>query len=402
MNKFAKIVIGVIDNYWSILIGALALIASSFAIFIFKLGKLLPGLSRSELLTIQSSTLLESIINYPLYAPYRLLQFSWLQISKGTIVEMRSVSVFYAWLSILLFYYVVRSWSTVRVAVFGTILFATSAFFLHIGRLATPEILYMFSILLIIAFGLLAQKKYRPNSTIILGSLIFAFMLYVPGMIWFVLAGVLFKQSFIRESFSKANIASIFLGFLILLTSLLPLGYAIQQNTKIIKPILGIPVVLPSPNEIINNIKDVPVNLVFRGPDDPVRWLDRLPIIDFFILTMSVLGLYVLFTVHRKLDKKTIFIGVFIVGLILIGITSPISVSIFVPVIYILATSGIGLMLQQWFTVFPKNPFARSVGLSLIILVISGTVYYNAIHYFKAWPNAPETKKVFTGLTQNQ
>jgi len=57
-------------------------------------------------------------------------------------------------------------------------------------------------------------------------------------------------------------------------------------------------------------------------------------------------------------------------------------------------------MLQQWFTVFPRNPFARSAGAILMTIVVLLAAYNGFSQYFIAWPNTPETKAVFTEPTE--
>lgn len=80
---------------------------------------------------------------------------------------------------------------------------------------------------------------------------------------------------------------------------------------------------------------------------------------------------------------------------ILSGLGAGIDAIYIAPFLYIIAAAGIALLLQQWFTVFPKNPFARSVGVVLISICISASVAYNLHRYFIAWPHTPEVIREF-------
>ena len=62
---------------------------------------------------------------------------------------------------------------------------------------------------------------------------------------------------------------------------------------------------------------------------------------------------------------------------------------------FLIAAGGVALMLQQWFTVFPYNPFARTVGLVLLLFALGTTSFYSLNQYFVAWPHTPETKQTF-------
>jgi hypothetical protein len=65
------------------------------------------------------------------------------------------------------------------------------------------------------------------------------------------------------------------------------------------------------------------------------------------------------------------------------------------PFIFIMVAGGMALMLQQWFTVFPYNPVAKTLGAILMTLAVLVTSYYTITQYYIAWPNAPETKTVY-------
>jgi hypothetical protein len=60
----------------------------------------------------------------------------------------------------------------------------------------------------------------------------------------------------------------------------------------------------------------------------------------------------------------------------------------------------VALLLQQWFTVFPRNPLARLIGVLMVSLLVVLSAYYNTRHYFVAWPKNSQTEQVFGILKQ--
>jgi len=70
------------------------------------------------------------------------------------------------------------------------------------------------------------------------------------------------------------------------------------------------------------------------------------------------------------------------VSLLLIGTYGVSSISWLVPFLYLFIAAGIALLLQMWFSVFPKNPIAKYVGLLWIGLIVVLIAYYQGTRYF--------------------
>jgi hypothetical protein len=66
------------------------------------------------------------------------------------------------------------------------------------------------------------------------------------------------------------------------------------------------------------------------------------------------------------------------------------------PIIYLVVAAGIAHLLNQWFSVFPRNPIARTIGWSLIGIVLVLVCSFHLVHYFVGWPQASATHEVFT------
>jgi hypothetical protein len=87
--------------------------------------------------------------------------------------------------------------------------------------------------------------------------------------------------------------------------------------------------------------------------------------------------------------------GIIILSLILTVLNGWLAMTIALPMFFVLVSAGLALFLQQWFTVFPRNPLARTVGITVVSFVVVLAGYYNLRHYFVAWPRNPDTRQVF-------
>lgn len=364
----------------------------------FKLGGLTGGLSPSEAtaqqhLAVQDISF-KSILNNPLYLPYSLILYVLQVIGLHGPMALRGVSAVIATASAISFYLLIRRWHTPRLAVFGTLLFTTSSWFLHLGRYADTDILYVGIIAVLLAGVWLQQSKYRR---IMLGFVLIASTLYiyVPGMIWFIaLTGIWQSRRLIREMRHLRwwfNVLVAVGGIALLF----PLGWSIAHDPSLIKPFLGLPETLPAIGQLLQSIIDIPTHIFVRGPNDPAKWLPGTPYLDIFSGMMLIIGMY--WSIYKiRLDRIRMTYGVLAAGAILVALGGPVSIALLLPGLYLLITAGMTFMLQQWFTVFPRNPIARTIGTSLLSLAVLVTVFYHINHYFIAWPNTPAVRETFS------
>lgn len=61
------------------------------------------------------------------------------------------------------------------------------------------------------------------------------------------------------------------------------------------------------------------------------------------------------------------------------------------PIIYILAAIGLSELIARWRGVFPRNPLALHLAITIIVAAGAITTIYSYQRYFVAWANAPQT-----------
>ena len=315
-----------------------------------------------------------------------------MHIHHQSIFISRAVSILFTLIIIGLFYYVLLNWHGANIALLGTVLFVTSSWFLHFARQATPDILTL-SLLATLAYGTWLRKTRRSALVILFGVAIAVGLVYIPGLLWFVIVGGIWQRKSILEPTKNAKLSFfpiVLLGGLLLV----PLILALVRQPALIKTLIGLPAQLPKPYDYLRHTLNVPYQIFFKGPDAPVLWLGRLPLLDLFTAVMSLLGVFAYYK-KLKLDRTRMLFGTLLIGTLLVGLRGPVSIIVLMPYLYFLATAGIAYMLNQWYSVYPRNPLARSLGYGLIIIAIFLASYYNLRNYFVAWPNTPATKQAY-------
>ncbi len=366
---------------------------------LWQLHTLVPGYSASEVQTYQNSLSFRAILDNPLNAPFLVAVRAVLYIHPDSYFAVRLVSVAYGVVTLAIFALLLRHWHSTRTAIYGSLLFGLSAWFLHTARLGTPDVL-MFGVFVLAAGGFWL-KHTRSKLALFLCFVGSALLLYVPGMVWYVALGLAWQWKAIDRVF-KRHLAVVSAGALAMLGLLAPLAYGLYKHHDLIRPLLGLPDAWPSPWQIFKNALLAPFHFFVHNTADPVTWLGNAPVLDVFSLTMLILGLYV-YLRHARLARAPIFLFVFIVTLGLMAVGSPaVNFTVVIPFVYIIIASGVTHLLGEWFRVFPRNPIARSIGWSLMSLVVGIACLYHVIHYFVGWPQAEVTHDAFTAQRPDQ
>ena len=366
------------------------------ALLLYKLGSLTHGITANEYHQQLFSSSWHHIVHNPLFLPLTGLQ--WLIFTviphHGATVT-RLASIFFGLITLGAYAFVLRRWYGVRTAAYGSVLFACSAWFLHVSRYGGPDILYLWLVPALLATQI-AWERYSQHIAIRLGSVfVFAMLLYIPGSIWFILIAIGLQPYSLIKGWQQINSwiqrAVVIALFVILM---LPLALASIQNPSLLQTWIGLPQNFDSALHIVKRLGLSVSYLFYRGPYVPELWLDRLPVLGIFGIVMSILG--ILFYIrHFTAPRTRQLIGLFFVGSIFFALQGPVSYSVLIPIVYFVVTAGIGYLLYEWLHVFPRNPLARDIGYSLLAITIVLACAYNLRAYFIAWPHSNATIRTF-------
>lgn len=360
----------------------------------YKLETILPGFSANEQHAYAAANNLQTIWHNPLNAPYELLVLGLRHIMPHTLVVGRLASVTIGWLTIVLYCILVYRWHGTRTAIIGTLLFGTSSGFLHSARLGTPQVA-LFGFFVLVACGVWLREK-KSGWAVFGGLLLSALLLYTPGMVWFLVLGLVWQLPTIDRAFKK-NPVAVITGSLFFLAALTPLIWHLYKHPKAISGWLCLPDTWSQPLHLLSNIVHVPLAIFIRQPNEnPELWLGRLPVLSIFGSVVFLLGCYVYWR-HAKLTRARILFGLGVFGAIIIGLSDGrIGLAVLTPFIYLVGAVGAGYLIDRWYAVFPRNPLARYLGLVIASIVLGSACFYNLRGYFTAWPQATTTRQVFT------
>ncbi len=380
-----------IDSWRQILLGMLIFGAVLF-IFGFRLNSLVPGLSADEVAFVHSADSGRDIMNDPTFAPQKVATYGLIKLGLTSPGMLRLPSVLLAFSAVISLFFILRKWYTKRIALLGSLLLLSSSWLLSIGRLALSDASYLV-LLPILWLGYHFYTTHRSNSALLILCTVAALSFYIPGAIWFITLIAVWQAPGITKILKRVKTGTILAGAFGVAIILGPLVWSMVSDSSIILPSLGLPANLEAVKNMPINLLNVIKQLVLVAPQDPQHTLGRLPLLDVFTIAMLVIGMYSL-RFQLKLARAQLQI-LALAGLGLLVAGGGVNIAVLLPLIYVLAASGMAFLLQQWLVVFPRNPLARSVGSILLTSCVFLVSFYHLSRYFIAWPQTPATKNVF-------
>jgi len=360
-------------------------------LMLFQLDSLTPGLSQGEIMTYESASSVSNIVDAPVNAPYKIAVFVSTQVFDSAF-GLRLVGALVGAATILLFYVgAIRLYGSL-VALATTALFATSTYLLVMTRSATSTVMLL-SLLGVMAAGYFIRFGKRKDIAWIIAAIVLGLSLYVPGLVLFILPIAIWQFPQVRKTFESLQPPAIIASSVLFGLLLVPLLVSLVRDPSLWQAYLGLPSSFAPVNEMARYAGTALLSLFIISPNDPSMWLGRQPILDVFATTMFLYGLLSLLQKY-KLDRFWIVIGIFAITILWIGVTTNrYALLILLPFVYIVIGFGIQKLIDQWMSVFPRNPIARYTGAALLAVVIVSAINFQIHRYFVAWPNADATKQ---------
>ncbi len=368
-------------------------IAIILGLFVYQIGTLVPGSSAPEIAGQTSSQSINIILKDPVNAPYKTARYLARKV-HNKISSERLVSGAVAGLAIILFYMVVRHFCSRYAALLAAIMFANSTSLLTYGRMATPNILLLV-LLALLSCGYHLRFNIHKIRSVLITAVVVALSLYVPGMIYFIVAGALWQFNSIKHNFKtpKPYILGASLGIMILL--LVPLIYGFARDPSLWREYFGLPANLPTIVSFLKSLAAVPYGIFIAAPINSLYRLGRQPMLDIFASFMFIIGCYTLVK-RYKLNRLVLLLAIFVITAVFTAISGNYENSfILLPFVYFCIAIGIGTLLDDWQNIFPFNPLAKGLSIGVIAVAVIISVNFQARRYFIAWPHNQATRSVF-------
>lgn len=364
-------------------------------LFWFQLGSLVSGLSKQEVVSASAAVGWHGIYGNPFYLPLKIVRsvVFFLAPDHGQLLS-RLPNTFFGISAVVLFAWLMRAWHGTRSAIFTTALFASSAWLLHVSRLASVDVLYVWGIVVLLLIDHSLPRMYKRGLVYYGALAAWAMLLYIPGLIWFVAIAVFMQRKALRVAYKyHSGVVNKLKHFILAGAALSLLAVQLSRGNNW-RVWLGLPDHFESPLTILKQFAEVPIQLFIAGPRNAELWLGRLPVFDIFVLIMAGLGMY-FYVRHIKAHRAKLLSALFIAGWLLAALNSTIGLNTLVPIVYAASGTGLAYVLLEWLRKFPINPLARSVGIGLVAVAVSLSCIYNLRSYFIAWPHNNATKSVF-------
>jgi hypothetical protein len=381
--------------HWQTLAGITSLLAVSIFLLFWRLNTLVPGYSPNEINTYVQGQSFHNILTNPTNLLYTGIIDVAGFLHLHHILIGRIISGLIGLGVVGMFYWLIQNWHGRRIAWMATILFVTSSRFLHTARLGTPQIL-LFGLFFLVAYGFwLKERKQKLRFALPAALVITCLLVYTPGMIWFIIAGIIWQWRTIVDKVAKTPLWLTGVAIVPVLALLFPLVWSIVKHPKLAETFIGLPQPFPHISTILHNLWNIPLQLFYtHSTITSDLGTPALLTLDSLAIVMFIFGAY-LYLKHFKLVRTNFLIGIFVIACALISLGT-MSVSVMLPFIYMIVAAGISYLLGQWLDVFPRNVIARSTGIVLLSFIIALSCTYNLRRYFVAWPTSTNTRQIFS------
>lgn len=118
------------------------------------------------------------------------------------------------------------------------------------------------------------------------------------------------------------------------------------------------------------------------------------PVLGLGSIMLIALGVWRLFKIRYTARSYTIVAWVILLVPVLL-INPAFSAAAFVPLLILLAM-GLEFLLRSWYQMFPRNPYARFVGLIPLIVLVGGLMISGLSRYFYGYRHDPVTAANFS------
>lgn len=384
-----------VSEGWLPVLMAFLFVLVVFLLLTFRLGTIMPAVINDELNAVPVPIM--DVLSQPLYLHHQIIQKVAFAITDSLIFSVRAPSILVGVATAGAFCLIVRRWFTWRVAWLSVILFTTSAWFLHITRFGGVDSSFMLPLIPVAAGAYVHRGRYVTLGAYIITFALLA-MLYVPGFIWFIVPLFVWQRHIVTSTIRYIKTKHLVALSALVAAGLLPLIVALVRSPDFILQLSGISIAADSvtgaPTRLVETVTGI---FFYREEANQIYGIGHLPLVDVFTLILVTLGAFSLYH-KRKLDRAKLIAALWLIGLLYGALGGNDAAALLLPVVYLTAAFGLALLLQQWFTVFPKNPLARQTGVIIIAVAVSASVLLSLTRYFIAWPNAPATAELLSTI----
>ncbi len=330
-----------------------------------------------------------SVINLPYYLLQRL---SFLLLGVTTL-SIKLPSIVLATLTIIGIFALTRSWFRRNIAVLITIIAAASVQFLFLSQDATPNIMFSFvTIWLLAASTFVTRIQLFSTLWKVVACVLLATALYIPLGIYLVITLIITASlhPHIRYVIRRVSRLRLIIAVILGLISIAPLVYAIVLQPSVALVLLGIP------TTGINLAESIPTaGLALFGFTASTDGFLLRPVYSLGLALLIAIGGFQLLSFRYTARNYAILIlSALLIPLVFIN---PAHATALYPISVLLSALGINSLIGRWYKLFPRNPYARVAGLLPISLLVVGLAFTGVMRYANNYTYNPGILRHYSG-----
>lgn len=311
--------------------------------------------------------------------PWLVVEWLSIQIFSVNTMAMRLPAVIIMLLTVALLILLIRKMTRPNIAMMGGLLLVSSSFAITMARSATPAALTSLLIVALILLGyyMLNEQGSMQRFGFISASLVSGLLCYMVAGPYIVLAmliaAIIHPRTRLTIRSHKRLAVVTLLVFLITISPLIASIFTVGINA--VTPIISIGV--PSLTSTAAFFS------AYAGNNPELTGGIVTPLVTAVGLLMVIVGFaYVCWEAH--FSTRFYLLIMYIIVAVLVGSCQPQLVYLlFVPTI-ILQTMCLSLITNQWYGLFPNNPYARVFAILPITILIGSLCLVDANRYFAA------------------
>jgi 4-amino-4-deoxy-L-arabinose transferase-like glycosyltransferase len=309
----------------------------------------------------------------------------------------RIISGFFIFATIILFYKLIKAWFNQRMAIIAAALLATNSLMLNTARQATLWAASLFiTVAVFYCLNLFLRSKDNKFWAFLAFVASISMAAYLPYGLWIIAIATMGLFIYGKKKLKKISRKQLILAGSLYIVLLMPLLISLMGAPGQLKELLGIYGGFIGFKEFIYHLAYQITGIYLYAQLNPVTWVGNLPILDIFTAALSLLGVY--YFIRRFRHRRSILIfSAFTILFVTVGLSINYlnNQSLFLPLLYIFFIAGLIELMKRWFTIFPRNPLMRTIGVSLVVMAIAFSVFFQLERYYVAWSNSPTTKTVY-------
>lgn len=310
--------------------------------------------------------------------PFHLLQRGLFSVFGVTVYTIKLPSLILSFIAAVAVFFLLRRWFKPNVTILSLVIMTVTGQLIFFAQSFTPHILYITYAALILLFASLIVQRAKGSALwrLLLATTV-GLSLFTPYF-WYIhltlLLVALIHPHTRYALLAKRNRFKWLPAIVVLALTSAPAIFLAATHHDLLKSLVGIHSLSWA---LVDNLRLLLYHYLWVKPT--VIGGQIAPVLDFSALFLIVLGLFK--TIQHHHTARSYMIGVWLLLSLPLLVLQPSMTSIIILPLFILLAVGVEALLNQWYSLFPRNPYARITGL-LMLMALIGVMVLSGLDRF--------------------